>query len=157
RVAIAAINSPDSVTFSGDRGSLSTLAEVLAAQGRFHRMLEVEVAYHSHHMDPLEDELLEALAGLAPAAPSLPLYSTVTGTRMEGDLVDAAYWWRNVRQAVRFEQAVRSLAADGYTIFLEVGPRSEEHTSELQSRENLVCRLLLEKRKQGRSARNEPC
>src|SRR6266511_5638591 len=26
-------------------------------------------------------------------------------------------------------------------------PRSEEHTSELQSRENLVCRLLLEKKK----------
>src|SRR5690606_41685546 len=30
-------------------------------------------------------------------------------------------------------------------------PRSEEHTSELQSRENLVCRLLLEKKK-----RNKP-
>src|SRR5690606_41248978 len=29
--------------------------------------------------------------------------------------------------------------------------RSEEHTSELQSRENLVCRLLLEKKKQFRS------
>src|SRR5690606_41205580 len=28
-----------------------------------------------------------------------------------------------------------------------VDPRSEEHTSELQSRENLVCRLLLEKKK----------
>src|SRR5207302_8995058 len=28
-----------------------------------------------------------------------------------------------------------------------VGNRSEEHTSELQSRENLVCRLLLEKKK----------
>src|SRR5690606_41743322 len=29
----------------------------------------------------------------------------------------------------------------------ESGDRSEEHTSELQSRENLVCRLLLEKKK----------
>src|SRR5690606_39235503 len=34
-------------------------------------------------------------------------------------------------------------AAGGHTI---VAPRSEEHTSELQSRENLVCRLLLEKK-----------
>src|SRR5690606_39453938 len=34
--------------------------------------------------------------------------------------------------------------ADGLT---NVGSRSEEHTSELQSRENLVCRLLLEKKK----------
>src|SRR5690606_41933720 len=30
---------------------------------------------------------------------------------------------------------------------IQVDPRSEEHTSELQSRENLVCRLLLEKKK----------
>src|SRR5690606_40030500 len=29
----------------------------------------------------------------------------------------------------------------------KIGHRSEEHTSELQSRENLVCRLLLEKKK----------
>src|SRR2546430_9055346 len=29
-----------------------------------------------------------------------------------------------------------------------VDPRSEEHTSELQSQSNLVCRLLLEKKKQ---------
>src|SRR5436309_11824793 len=32
--------------------------------------------------------------------------------------------------------------------------RSEEHTSELQSRENLVCRLLLEKKKNNRSCRS---
>src|SRR5690606_41887421 len=32
----------------------------------------------------------------------------------------------------------------------EMGLRSEEHTSELQSRENLVCRLLLEKKKKKR-------
>src|SRR5690606_40473076 len=31
--------------------------------------------------------------------------------------------------------------------FAYAGTRSEEHTSELQSRENLVCRLLLEKKK----------
>src|SRR5690606_39393248 len=32
------------------------------------------------------------------------------------------------------------------TALILKGPRSEEHTSELQSRENLVCRLLLEKK-----------
>src|SRR5690606_41100670 len=35
-----------------------------------------------------------------------------------------------------------------------VGERSEEHTSELQSRENLVCRLLLEKKKKNRHVHN---
>src|SRR2546427_5780293 len=41
-------------------------------------------------------------------------------------------------------------ALDGYSIFEELQqdcPRSEEHTSELQSQSNLVCRLLLEKKK----------
>src|SRR2546430_9250535 len=32
--------------------------------------------------------------------------------------------------------------------------RSEEHTSELQSQSNLVCRLLLEKKKQGHPVKN---
>src|SRR5436309_11789602 len=35
-----------------------------------------------------------------------------------------------------------------------VSARSEEHTSELQSRENLVCRLLLEKKKDVQSTRH---
>src|SRR2546430_11858407 len=33
---------------------------------------------------------------------------------------------------------------------LRVGARSEEHTSELQSQSNLVCRLLLEKKQHSR-------
>src|SRR2546427_9459513 len=32
-------------------------------------------------------------------------------------------------------------------VFIHIAPRSEEHTSELQSQSNLVCRLLLEKKK----------
>src|SRR5690606_39927043 len=44
---------------------------------------------------------------------------------------------------------VRSCAAVSVSPFAMVtySARSEEHTSELQSRENLVCRLLLEKKK----------
>src|SRR3712207_6889878 len=40
----------------------------------------------------------------------------------------------------------RSLAASNAEVPPEVAPRSEEHTSELQSRQYLVCRLLLEKK-----------
>src|SRR5690606_41643925 len=42
---------------------------------------------------------------------------------------------------------IQSLNEQGIKVFnLQVDKRSEEHTSELQSRENLVCRLLLEKK-----------
>src|SRR5260370_5484265 len=51
-----------------------------------------------------------------------------------------------VPEAVRVvEPAFRDLAPEGG--YLHVGGRSEEHTSELQSHLNLVCRLLLEKKK----------
>src|SRR5688572_31733212 len=43
------------------------------------------------------------------------------------------------------------LARRGYVVLPGIVPRSEEHTSELQSQSNLVCRLLLEKKKRYKS------
>src|SRR2546430_6035141 len=37
-------------------------------------------------------------------------------------------------------------APPGFTPIISTSPQSEEHTSELQSQSNLVCRLLLEKK-----------
>src|SRR5947209_16484401 len=50
-------------------------------------------------------------------------------------------------QAIR-DWGVRRNMPIGTRVTLRGGPRSEEHTSELQSRQYLVCRLLLEKKKQ---------
>src|SRR5690606_40723931 len=54
-----------------------------------------------------------------------------------------------VRMAVDVEGTNQSVRIDNVMapISVESVNRSEEHTSELQSRENLVCRLLLEKKK----------
>src|SRR5438270_8401296 len=48
------------------------------------------------------------------------------------------------------DRAVRRVV-HAYHIVRGIGDRSEEHTSELQSQSNLVCRLLLEKKKSGQS------
>jgi NADPH:quinone reductase-like Zn-dependent oxidoreductase/acyl carrier protein/NADP-dependent 3-hydroxy acid dehydrogenase YdfG len=74
-------------------------------------------------MDGLEGEFLSELAQLSPSAPSVPLYSTLTGARVEGAVHDAAYWWRNTRQPVRLRAAVARLLADGHRAFQEVGPQ----------------------------------
>src|SRR5690606_41040324 len=55
-----------------------------------------------------------------------------------------------MNRAIAFDPVDRTLTVQAGMV-LEA--RSEEHTSELQSRENLVCRLLLEKKKQKRSDR----
>ena len=122
RISIAAVNSPSSATVSGDPGAIDSLAARLTAQQVFNRPLRVNVAYHSAQMDPLRAELLATLGGLQPRSATVPLYSTVTGGRMDGSEFDAGYWWRNVREPVKFRQAMDSLAEDGFDGFLEVGP-----------------------------------
>src|SRR5262249_12860054 len=80
-VSIAAVNAPASITLAGDKNSLEEIAAGLEAEKVFNRFLQVEVAYHSSYMDPLQDELVEALSGLRVGPRATPIYSTVTGER----------------------------------------------------------------------------
>ncbi|MEU0495875.1 type I polyketide synthase [Mycobacterium sp. NPDC006124] len=122
RVSIAAINSPSSVTIAGDAEVLDDVARQLDAAQVFNRHLAVKVPYHTHYMDLVRDELFAAFEGLASSQPTTPLYSTVTGERLDGYAAGAAYWWQNTRATVLFEPAMRRLLDDGYTHFVELGP-----------------------------------
>lgn len=121
-VSIAAINGPTSVTLSGDAGALAAVEQLLTARGIFNRALDVNVPYHSHHMDSLEAELRASLQSLEAGVATVPFYSTVSGTALVGPEVNASYWWDNVRQPVRFAAAMQQLIADGYDRFVELGP-----------------------------------
>jgi acyl transferase domain-containing protein/NADP-dependent 3-hydroxy acid dehydrogenase YdfG/acyl carrier protein len=129
RVSLAAANSPNAVTLAGDTSALEQIAEELKAKDVFNRFLQVEVAYHSPTMDPLQPELLAVLRDLPLRAPALPLYSTVSGDLAEPGAYDAAYWCRNIRQPVYFARAMSSLLRDGHRVFLEIGPHPVLSTS----------------------------
>ena len=122
QVSIAAINGPSTVTLSGSHDALDSLAQVLSEEKVFVRKLKVEVPYHSVRMDPLHDDLVAALARLVPTVPTIPLWSTVSGQRIENATHDAAYWWSNVREPVRFADAAGDLIRAGFRDFLEIGP-----------------------------------
>ncbi|MGC1508999.1 type I polyketide synthase [Ketobacter sp.] len=126
KVSLAAINSPTSVTIAGDADSLECIRVTATERKLFARALDVAVPYHSPVMEQLKPELRKHLAGLRPVKPTTPLYSTVTGTRTgqatDTRLFDAEYWCDNVRDPVYFADALRSALADGYTLFVEVGP-----------------------------------
>ncbi|HZR44713.1 MAG TPA: type I polyketide synthase [Ktedonobacteraceae bacterium] len=122
RVSIAAINGPTAVTISGDAAALENVAQQLETFQVFHRFLVADVPYHSTFVEPLRDELLASLADLHPMQASLPLYSTVTGTRIDGSGVDARYWWQNARSTVLFSSALSQMIQDGYSVFVELGP-----------------------------------
>ncbi len=121
-VSVAAVNSNKAVTLAGDQKSLDALAEKFKSMEVFHRMLTVEVPYHSPMMDPIKEELLESLNTLQGKETSINLYSTVTATKITGTEIDNNYWWRNVREPVRFAKTFESLVADDYRVFIEIGP-----------------------------------
>jgi acyl transferase domain-containing protein/NADPH:quinone reductase-like Zn-dependent oxidoreductase/acyl carrier protein len=122
RLCIAAYNAPTSVTLSGDSDALDELAQSLAQRNFYCRPLRLQYAFHSQHMDAIQQELLASLAPLRPLPASLPFVSTVFGDWIGDRKCDASYWWDNIRQPVRFGDAVERLLDWGCTIFVEIGP-----------------------------------
>ncbi|WP_323188304.1 SDR family NAD(P)-dependent oxidoreductase [Streptomyces sp. NBC_00249] len=123
RLAIAAINGPTSVVISGDEDAAVDVALRIAALGRKTKRLSVSHAFHSPHMDGMLKEFHKVAKELTYAEPRIPVVSTLTGKPATGDeLRTPCYWTDQVRGAVRFADAAKSLAELGATVFLEIGP-----------------------------------
>ena len=133
RVSIAAVNSPSAVTIAGDSDVLGDIARQLDEHKVFNQFLSVNVPYHTHYMDAVKDDLRSALEGLSSDFATIPLYSTVTGERLDRYASGAAYWWQNTRATVLFEPAIRRLLEKGYTHFVELGPHPVLATSIIET------------------------
>ncbi|WP_410873280.1 SDR family NAD(P)-dependent oxidoreductase [Nocardia sp. A7] len=119
-VEVAAVNSPGSVALAGDPAELDALLAELVEEGvKARRVAGVDTAGHSAQVDVLRDRLYAALAPVAPRAARIPFYSTVTGALLDTTTMDAAYWYRNMREPVRFEAATRALLAGEHRVFIE--------------------------------------
>lgn len=121
-LTIAAINDPDSTVISGGTAALASLLGQLRREGIACRELRVGYAFHSARMNPAAHELAQALGMIATQPNALPIYSTVSGKRIGEQRLDADYWARNVRDTVRFADAVDGAISDGHRVFLEIGP-----------------------------------
>nr|WP_155197505.1 type I polyketide synthase [Roseibium hamelinense] len=122
RLELAAVNSPRSVTISGDVDSLDAFAKFARKNKWALRRLNLAYPFHSALVDPIKEPLLTALKDIRPAKASVPFYSTVLPGKDSVDL-SADYWWQNVRQPVRFADAVSNMAEDGVGLFVEIGPK----------------------------------
>ncbi|MFI7665477.1 SDR family NAD(P)-dependent oxidoreductase [Nocardia sp. NPDC049526] len=121
-VSIAAVNGPSSVVLSGVEGDVVAMVEACVERGwRTHR-LRVSHAFHSALMEPMLAEFASVVEGLVFARPCIGLVSTVSGARVVDEMSDSSYWVGQVRETVRFADAVAQMAAMGVSRFAEVGP-----------------------------------
>ncbi len=122
RLAVAAVNGPASTVVSGDADAVDEFLAYAEEHDIRARRIPVDYASHSHHMEAIHAALLDVLAGIEPRAPEIPFFSTVTGEWIDAGTLDAEYWYRNLRQQVRFADATRALLDQGCGVLVEVGP-----------------------------------
>lgn len=122
RVNVGAINSPKSITLSGDADALGEIEKGLLEKNIFCRFLRSNYAFHSHHMDGTKEDLLLSLKNIQTRPAIIPAYSTVRGALAKDDDFNAEYWWRNVRDEVHFAAAIDVLIQKENSLFIEIGP-----------------------------------
>ncbi|MEV0414707.1 SDR family NAD(P)-dependent oxidoreductase [Streptomyces sp. NPDC050448] len=123
RVGIAAVNGPNSTTVSGETSAVEELVATCESEGARARMVKSSVPGHSSLMDQFEDRLQDELGRITPAPSPVAIYSTVTGGLIDPADLDTAYWFRNLREPVQFEAAMRRLVEqEPNSAVIEVSP-----------------------------------
>ncbi|MEV6766746.1 thioester reductase domain-containing protein [Streptomyces sp. NPDC051105] len=120
--SVAAVNSGNSVVVSGDERTVLDIADTFTARGRKAKRLTTTHAGHSPKIDGMLEEFRRVAETVTYHDPVLGFVSTVTGRQADGSVVATPeYWVRNLRETVRFHQAVDTLRETGTTTFVEVG------------------------------------
>ena len=125
QVEIACENAPANTVICGREDKLRPVIDELDRSNLQYRLIPGNIAFHSRAMDTLEGDALEAFAFLDDISFDLdvPFVSSVTG--VETRRLDSAYWWSNIRQRVRFAEAMETVKRDHRpNAVLELAPHS---------------------------------
>lgn len=131
QAGIAAVNSPKSVTVSGDKIAIEAVERLASDKGIFARKLRVNVAYHSPHMEFVADQYLADIKThslIVSGSSKIACVSSVTGHRHYAEDCTSKYWVQNLVRPVHFSAAIAKLVttpcADGSVpdVLVEIGP-----------------------------------
>ncbi|EUA44471.1 acyl transferase domain protein [Mycobacterium xenopi 3993] len=122
RIGIAAINGRSAVVVSGEVAALEELVQRCTEHELRARRIDVDYASHSADVEAIREQLARALSGIEPRSTRTAFFSTVTGGLLDTAGLDADYWYRNIRQTVEFDRAIRSACEHGYRAFIETSP-----------------------------------
>jgi phthiocerol/phenolphthiocerol synthesis type-I polyketide synthase C len=111
--------SPRQSVISGPTGLIDELIEKVRQQSGFASRVNIEVAPHNPAMDALQPQMRSELTDLTPRPPTIPIISTTYADLRTNAIFDAEYWATNMRNPVRFHQAITRAGTDHHT-FIEV-------------------------------------
>jgi NADPH:quinone reductase-like Zn-dependent oxidoreductase/ubiquinone/menaquinone biosynthesis C-methylase UbiE/malonyl CoA-acyl carrier protein transacylase len=142
KAVVACVNSPVSVTLSGDELAIIELQKSLDRDGLFARRVVVDIAYHSHHMLSISENYRQSLSDLKVKPISerkaVEMISSVTGQSAADERLDADYWVKNMLSRVEFSAALENVCTPqskskkgrrapnkgGIDILIELGPHA---------------------------------
>jgi acyl transferase domain-containing protein len=124
RLSVAAINGPESIVISGEKGDVDAVIAVFDARNIRTQLLKISMAAHSPLISGAIAPLREAAAEVAGHAPSVPVAWNLTGgAPLPGNgAPDSSYWGRHLAEPVRFADGLSELARQNFDTFLEIGP-----------------------------------
>ncbi|WP_231490789.1 polyketide synthase [Pedobacter sp. Leaf170] len=144
RVSIAAINSADLLVLAGDNCSIELFSEKLNQLEIPNKQLQTSHAFHSYMMDAVVEPFKLSLKEINLNKPSIPIYSTVTGTILtDENALDICYWSNHLRATVNFDKAAAQLLQENSEkAFVEIGPGNATSTFIRQQNLGKNCTII---------------
>lgn len=122
---LAAVNGTHSHVLAGPSAAVDEACALLEGNGATVRRLPVDRAFHTSALDPVLDELRDALESVTFSPLRTPFVSSADGAlRGEGWVADVGYFLRQARDTVRFDAVLQRLAGEGHTTVVDIGPGS---------------------------------
>lgn len=121
-VAIAAVNSSQSMVISGETTAVAEAVSKLEVIGIKSKQLRVSHAFHSPLMEPMLEKFRQVAESVAYQTPQLSLISNVTGKIANAEIATADYWVDHITASVRFADGMKTLQQES-NVFLEVGAK----------------------------------
>ncbi|MCA1443604.1 SDR family NAD(P)-dependent oxidoreductase [Ensifer sp. IC4062] len=122
-LCVAAMNAHNSVTMSGPAHEISAFRDAARKAKIPVQILDINYPFHHPVIDQAKQSFLSDIPDIAPRRTELTFLSTVTGAALEGTQLDPDYWWKNVREPVRFQAAAEAALELGCQLFIEISPR----------------------------------
>jgi len=122
QLAVTAVNGPRTLVVSGPAAVLNELLRECTERQIRARRIAVDYASHSPAVEEVREQMLEGCAAVSPRRSEIPFYSTVRGGLLDTGELDAEYWYRNLRETVRFRHATELLLESGHRTLIELSP-----------------------------------